>query len=178
MQMTCGFSVFQDMALPIVMGAKFLQETQTLTKFRHRLENRVRKRTSLPMVNLIGSTEQNKRQFIASIDDRPSYLNADSGSDLDVMSLAYVHLHEYHIDRRRECCKRVKLADATVVETIGMVRATLSLQDGSKYQKAFDVLPGLLSEVVLGEGTLEEINAFTVHGSSFADILAEERHPE
>ena len=176
--MRCSFHVFEQPASPLIMGIEFLRTTQTLTNFRHRLANRVRNAMSLPMVKLIGHTTQDKRLFGAFIDDRPTLINADSGSDIDVMSPSYAKRYGYRVDRRAECRKRVRLADASVTETIGQVEATLSVAGGSYYSKTFDVLPGLTSDVILGEGTLDEINAFTKHENSFSDVFAGQRHSE
>lgn len=85
------------------------------------------------MVNLISSTKQAKRRLVAFIDDRQTYINADSGSHLDLMSSAYIKKYDYKLDRRRECRKRLQLADVTAAETIGQVEAELMLNDGSTY---------------------------------------------
>lgn len=88
------------------------------------------------------------------------------------MSPAYAKSHGYQIDRRAECRKRVQFADSTIAETIGQVRADLSLtgDKGTNSSKVFDILPGLPSEVLLGQQTLEEIEAFTTHASSFSEL--------
>ena len=94
------------------------------------------------------------------------------------MSSEYVRCRGYKTDRRKECRKRVRVADTTVIETIGQVEATLTLEDGCSYLKTFDVLPGLPSEVLIGESTLEEIGTFTSYASSFVDVVAGERYFE
>ena len=172
------FYVFDELASPLIMGSQFLEKTETLSDHVHRLEYCMPNPGVLPMVNLIGSTQHAKRRFTANIDHRLTLINADSGSDLDLMSSTYVRAHDYQLDRRRRCRKRVRFADNTVAETIGQVQATLTLGDGSTYLKTFDVLPNLTSEVLLGQFTLEEINAFTFHRNSFVDVFAEERHLE
>ena len=177
-KMECWFYVFNGLASPLIMGSQFLNETKTLSDHVHRLEDCMPNPGVLPMVNLIGSTQRAKRRFAANIDHRLTLINADSGSDLDLMSSTYVRAHGYQLDRRRRCRKRVRFADNTVAETIGQVQATLTLGDGSTYLKTFDVLPNLTSEVLLGQFTLEEINAFTFHRNSFVDVFAGERHLE
>ncbi len=78
-------------------------------------------------------------------------------------------MHRHYIKSRPKCRKRVQLADTTTVEIIGQIQVTLTLEDGSSYQNQCDVLTGLTSSIVLSEGTLDKINAFTIHESSFAD---------
>ena len=177
-KMKCWFYVFNELASPLIMGSQFLEKTKTLSDHFHRLEDCIPNPGIMPMVNLIGSTQHAKRRFTAHINHRLTLINADTGSDLDLMSSTYVRAHGYQLDRRRRCRKRVRFADNTVAETIGQVQATLTLGDGSKYLKVFDVLPNLTSEVLLGQFTLEEINAFTSHRDSFVDVFAGERYLE
>ena len=177
-KMKCWFYVFDELASPLIMGSQFLEKTKTLSDYVHRLEDCIPKPGIVPMVNLIGSTQHAKRRFTVHIDHRYTLINADSGSDLDLMSSRYVRAHGYRLDRRRKCRKRVRFADNTMAETIGQVKATLTLEDGSAYSKTFDVLPNLTSDVLLGQFTLEEIKAFQVHRSSFVDVFAGERHLE
>ena len=174
----CWFYVFDELASPLIMGSQFLEKTKTLSNNVHRLEDCIPNPGIVPMVNLIGSTQHAKRRFTAYIDHRHTLINADSGSDLDLMSSTYSRAHGYRLDRRRRCRKRVRFADNTMAETIGQVQAKLTLEDGSMYSKTFDVLPELTSDVLLGQFTLEEIKAFQVHKGSFVDVFAGERHLE
>ena len=192
--MKCRFHVFEKLTSPLIMGLEFLEKTKTLSHFTGRLEDRLPNASIVPMVNFIGSAQRAKRRFSALINDSHTYINADSGSDLDLMSFAHVKRKGYKIDRSRDHRKRIQLADTTVVETIGQVRATLTLENGRSYSKLFDVLPGLASDVLpglasdvlpglasdvlIGETSLEEINAFTTLQNSFVDIPAGERLPE
>ena len=177
-KMKCWFYVFDELASPLIMGSQFLEKTITLSDHVHRLEESIPNPGIVPMVNLIGSTLHAKRRFTARIDHRYTLINADSGSDLDLMSSKYARAHGYRLDRRRRCRKRVRFADNTIAETIGQVQATLTLEDGSMYPKIFDVLPSLTSEVLLGQFTLEEISVFRFHRDSFVDVFAGERHLE
>ena len=177
-KMKCWFYVFDKLATPLIMGSQFLEKTKTLSDHVHRLQDCISNPGISPMVNLIGSTQHAKRRFTAHIDHRLTLINADTGSDFDLMSSTYARAHGYRYDRRRGCRKRVRFADNTTAETIGQVQATLTLEDGSMYPKMFDVLPKLTSEVLLGHFTLEEIGAFRFHRSSFVDVYAGERHIE
>ena len=177
-KMKCWFYVFDELASPLIMGSQFLEKTKTLSSYVHRLEDCIPKPGIVPMVNLIGSTQHAKRRFTAHIDHRYTLINADTGSDLDLMSSRYVRAHGYRLDRRRRCRKRVRFADNSMAETIGQVQATLTLEDGSIYSKTFDVLPKLTSDVLLGQFTLEEIKAFQIHRRSFVNVFAGERHLE
>ena len=177
-KMKLWFYVLPRLATQLIMGLQFLRDTKTMSHFTHRLEDQSPCTPPAPMVKLISATQQAKRRLVAFIDDRQTYINADSGSHLDLMSAAYVKKYGYKLDRRRECRKRLLLADTTPAETIGQVKAKLTLHDGSTYFRMFDVLPGLMSEVLIGEDTLAELNIFTEHESSFMDVWGGERHFE
>ena len=173
------FHVFKDLAVPLIMGSDLLDDTRTMSEFTYRLDDRPPSSSNFQIVNLIGSTRQAKRKLAASIDGREVFLEADSGCQLgDLMSAAYVRKQRYKIDRRSECRKRPRLADGTPAETIGRVTQNLTMRNGDSYPLTFDVLPSLINDVVLGEATLEEIKAFTVHQHSFVDVLAGERYLE
>ena len=172
------FYILPRLTSQLIMGSQFLRDTQTMSHFTHRLEDLLPCTPCVPMVNLISPTQQAKRRLVASIDGRQTYINADTGSHLDLMSAAYRKKYGYKLDRRRECRKRLLLADATAAETIGQVRAEVTLHDGSTYLKTFDVLPGLISEVLIGEDTLAELKIFAEHESSFMDVWGGERHFE
>ena len=177
-RMKCWFYVLPKLASPLIMGSQFLRDTKTMSHFTHRLEDQPSCTPIAPMVNLISSTQQARRRLVAFIDDRQTYINADSGSHLDLVSSAYTKKYGYNVDRRRECRKRIRLADATTAETIGQVKVELMLHDGSTYLETFDVLPGLTSEVLIGEDTLDKLKIFTEHEGSFIDVLGGERHFE
>lgn len=168
----CWFYVLDNLAVPMIMGSPFLETTKTLSAFTQRFEDRIPCPNSLPLVNLIGSSKQSKNRLVAFINGRYTHVCADTGSDLDFMSPAHVKAQRYKIDRREECRKRLRLANNTVAETVGQVQVMLSLdnENDAGSSRVFDVLPGLPCEVLLGDRTLVETEAFTTHGSSFVEL--------
>lgn len=68
--------------------------------------------------------------------------------------------------------KNAESANNTVAETIGQIQALLSLakENDAGSSRVFDVLPGLPCEVLLGEDTVIESEAFTTHGGSFVEL--------
>ena len=174
----CWFNVLPKLTSGLILGSKFLKVTQTLSKYKSRLQACVPILGALPSVNLIGSTIQAKTRFSCHVDGRPTLVNADSASDLDLMSSTYIKSQRYRLDRRAEVRKSVRLADDTVAQTIGQVNATVMLADGSRYRRTFDVLPGLTSDVLFGDEFLEEIDAFALHEDSFVEVCVGERYFE
>lgn len=114
--------------------------TRTMSTFINRLEIRfLNEKAMSSMLNFIDFTHSLKRRFVAFIDGRQIYINADLGFDFDLMSSIYVRAHDYKIDRRTKCRKRIQIANGSVVEIIEQVKATLTVTDGSSYFKMFDV---------------------------------------
>lgn len=177
-KMTCWFYVFEKLAVPLIIGSQFLAATKTISKYTNRLTTRTSCASFAPVVNFVGSTQKAKRRLLAFVDDRQTYVNADSGSDLDLMSPEYVRNHGYRIDRRIECRKRVQFADTTTAEMLGQVEAMVAMKDGHCCKRLFDVLPGLTSDVILGASTLTDLEVFTAYEESFEDIEAGERFLE
>lgn len=175
-KMKCVFQIWDKLAGgDLIMGRAFLSETRTLSSFRHRLRERISS-LSLPTINFIGSTTTDSCcRFACNIDGRPTHINADTGSDLDVISLRYARAQRYEINTEER--KLVRLGDASVVGTYGQVEAEVDV-GGYKYWKVFDVLPDLTSDVVLGELTLEEVEAYTRFETSFTDINLGKRNFE
>ena len=165
-RMQCSFYVWKQLAGPgMIMGRAFLEATKTLSSFRHRLQARTSE-FRMPMLREITSqTNEYSTRLLCSIDGYRIHVNPDTGSDIDVMSLRFARTSKYAIDTTIR--KTVQLGDGTVVETVGQVR-DLSVSLGHKtYYKTFDILPRLASDIILGETTLEELNAYTDYEHCF-----------
>ncbi|OBT55098.1 hypothetical protein VE04_03568 [Pseudogymnoascus sp. 24MN13] len=78
------FYVLEDCPVPLVMGMKFLKEAEILTKYRHLLENCPAEISNIPSLLWIGSPRSRIR---CTIDGRKLEAVADTGSDLNLMSL-------------------------------------------------------------------------------------------
>ena len=165
----CVFDVLEKVAEgnSIIMGRKFLSDTRTLSSFPHRLRARV-PAPSTPTVNSIGATTKDSCcQLICTIDERRTFVTPDTGSDLDIMSLEYAHMHDYRIDRIAR--QHIQLGNGSTTRTYGQTEAVIEI-GGSSYRKTFDILPKLTSDVILGELTLEEMEAYTKHEDDFVEV--------
>ena len=165
-KMQCSFYVWKKLAGPgMIMGRAFLEATKTLSSFRHRLQARTSK-LRMPMLREISSqTDESSTRLLCSINGHRTHVNPDTGSDLDVMSLRFAYESKYDIDTTIR--KNVQLGDGTIVETVGQVHnLSVSLGHISHY-KTFDILPQLASDIILGETTLEELNAYTDYQDCF-----------
>ena len=163
----CCFHILNTLSTPLILGAPFLEETKTLSLYQSRLRESQRKVHTLPVVNSIGSIKQSKRLLMCHIDDKQSFAHADSGSDLDLVSLSFVKARNYKIWTG---IRQIQLADRSIAQTMGKVLVTLRLADNRQFLKFFDILPGLTSDVLLGQDTLEDIEAFTSLKDSFVEV--------
>lgn len=96
-------------------------------------------------------------RFVCKIGNQKIETAADSASDLDLMSLSYAEAGDFKIMVDE---KQILLADSTTVCTTARVLVALELTDGRTFLKFLDILPGLQADVLLGEDTLESIDAF------------------
>ncbi|KAI9720954.1 MAG: hypothetical protein M1828_005426 [Chrysothrix sp. TS-e1954] len=170
--MRCSFNVFKTFAVPLIMGSDFLEETKTMqSEYSHRLEEVPLAATLKPMMcNLISPSQRNSRRLESFINGRLTYVNPDSGSQRNLMSLAYANSLGLIIDRRREAKCILRFPDNTRAETLGSVITSLEMRNGERYTEHFDVLPGLTSDVILGGVTLRGIKAFDIHVDDFVDV--------
>jgi hypothetical protein len=166
------FNVIENLAVPVIMGKRFLDNSKTLTSNQHRLE-------------VIYTTV--KRTFRLLHLDRPRQLmrcyvngslvhaNADTGAEMDLMSPSFALSNSLNIETLDEWERRVELADGRTAELLGKVRVGFDAYDAcsssptksKRHVRTFYLMEGLTSDVLLGEDALYDINAFTEHSDSF-----------
>lgn len=112
------FYVLENCPVPLVMGMKFLREAEILTKYRHLLENCPTEMCNISSLLWIGSPRNRLR---CTIDGRQLVAAADTGSDLNLMSLACAEREGFRIDRRMEARTQIVVGSGKVIETLGQV---------------------------------------------------------
>jgi hypothetical protein len=112
------FYVFPTCPVPLILGMPFLRETEVLTKNRYMLESCPVELGSISSLLWIGSP---RNRMKCSLDGRELEAIADTGSDLNLMSLRCTKREGFHIDRRREARTRIQAGNGTETETIGQV---------------------------------------------------------
>ena len=168
-QHQCSFYVLKSLIAPIIMGMAFLDATETLTKYKHRLQS--------PLVPCTGSMQlygvDNPVQLIQCLAYlREILANADIDSEIDLVSLAYARRRGYYLEAVYFSDNRVQLADGSVAFLAGKVNISIFFGDfDSKFydweevlrteiQRTFYILEGLTPDMVLGEEFLDDTNAF------------------
>lgn len=175
--MECSFYVLKQLASPLIMGFPFLRKTETLSKYVNRLQEIDQQLPLVPSLKLISSASSVKRRLHCSVDGRQEYVNTDSGADLDFVSEKYARFHRYHIDARVK--RNIEMGDRSIAQTIGQISAAIILDDDTRWNRTFNVLPGLTSDVVLSDESLEMMEIWTRHEASFIDVPTDQvRHLE
>lgn len=117
-QKKCWFYVLPNCPVSLVIGMPFLKEAEILTKNRHMLESCPSELGKISSLLWIGSPRQRMK---CSLNGHDLVAIADTGSDLNMMSLKCAKREGFHIDRRREARTRIQVGDGTETETIGQV---------------------------------------------------------
>ena len=161
----CRFVVVEKLAAAVIIGDPFLRLTETLTKFRYRL-----KKVSNPFKKIwrVCLVDTPCRKIGCSIGSVPVMTSADTGSDVDLISMDYARSRGWRVHEMPEGNGCVTLADGTVKKVSGYVEVPLSIGT-STYSITLYVLEGLVCDVLLGDSTLEEIDAFNRHEDCFLD---------
>ncbi|RFU30696.1 hypothetical protein B7463_g5670, partial [Scytalidium lignicola] len=113
-----SFYVLEGCPVPIAVGMPFLEEAEIQTKNRHLLETCPADWSNISHFLWI-ETPRNRMNY--SLGEHYLVAVADTGSDLNLMSLDCAKREGFDIDTRPEVRRRVQVGDGTEVETIGRV---------------------------------------------------------
>lgn len=158
------FSVVRNCAAALVMGDPFLRMTEALTKFRHRLKRVARTAKQHWRLCYIDAPH---RLLRCSLDGDAVLANADTGSDIDLVSLEYAHRRGWRLETFGLGEGYVELADGSIVKLAGYADALLDVGGNRTRGNTFYVLDGLQCDVLLGDETLYRLDAFNQHESLF-----------
>jgi hypothetical protein len=188
------FSVFDKLVtgVQLVLGRRFLDETEILTKHRDWLDECRPNHSRVPRLMLMPGSA---RFLPCFLDNHKVYAAADTGSDVCLISGEYarrrrlnvapVQEHERYLElpglHLAEVSGKVELKFDTlyatkspnysrsisVASTVGN-KANAAVNDGDHYQM-FYVLPSLTCDVLLGEELLDSIDVFGCHLDTFVD---------
>ncbi|KAJ8112905.1 hypothetical protein ONZ43_g5279 [Nemania bipapillata] len=167
----CIFHVFKSLAVPMIMGMEFLEQTETLSKHRDRLVERLVPSMQALRVNSVG---RSRRNLICRLDTYIGCASADTGSDLDLVSLKFARSRAFRIESAYE---QLEFADCSVGHTVGVIKASFSvgnlggvdgfLPRGNVIDLDFYVLEDLNSDILVGQDTINDLDVFSLHTESF-----------
>lgn len=169
----CTFYVFKTLTSALIMGMAFLDETQTLTKYQYRLQPRTIR--SFKPVQLSSLNNPRKRLYCL-VNSQPRFANADTGSEIDLMSLEYVLKRDFPMTTVGLQSSTVQLADGSTSELVGKVSVLIILgtPEGPRLVTSFYVLEGLTCDILLGEDFLDKTAAFETYGDAFSIIKCDD----
>ena len=178
------FYILPECIFDLMIGGSFLFETATMTTNRHRLSRMPRPRMALAvrMFNLCGWPGCRLKGILNL--EACSAL-PDSGAEPNLVSYEYAKQRGWlpNIVPGPESCRLLLFADGSTKRTEGQLRLSWSFDDRwyiaspdheSKTAIIFDVLYGCPHDVILGQGFLEETDAFTHHKDAFEDLCLDQ----
>lgn len=168
-KLECTFYVFQTLAVQLIMGLEFLQETETLSKHKDRLVEQFIPAMQSLRVNSVGKS---KRALICRLGTFVGCATVDTGSDLDLISPAFAKSRAYKIEPKVE---KLEFADCSVGYTAGVVNTSFIV--GSMSASEFHprgeatklhlfVLDNLTADILIGQDTIDELDIFHLHKDS------------
>ncbi|KAL3443790.1 E1-E2 ATPase-domain-containing protein [Aspergillus insuetus] len=179
------FRVFDALAVPMIIGRGFLEETETLTRHTDRLE-RVVVATSPASSSVPRVLHMNfaKERMLCCVNGVPVYANADTGAEMNLASPEWAARHAgTTIQKPGRGYEEVMLADGSRARILGQFDARFQLYDDEsttarKQSRAiistrrFFILDGLTSDILLGPDLLFDIRAFKEQQKSFVILGA------
>ena len=166
-ELCCTFHVFENLTSGLIMGMPFLDETETLVKHQHRFQPRINPMYRPIQLNSLNSP---RRRLYCLVESQPELVNADTGSDFDLMSLAYVLKRGFSMTAVGSSSSTVQFADGSTSELEGKVSVSIVLgaSEGLGTFTTFYVLEGLTSDIILGEHFLDKTSAFETYRDAFS----------
>ncbi|KAK3681002.1 hypothetical protein B0T22DRAFT_523786 [Podospora appendiculata] len=152
------------------MGLEFLSSTETHTKHRDWLVEQVIPSAQALSVNSVGRPGRN---LICRLSSYIGLASADTGSDLDLVSLQFASTRAFHME---PALHQIQFADGSMGFTSGIIRARFSVgsvsetkgfvPSGETADRDFYVLQSLTSDIIVGQETLEMFGVFRTHADS------------
>jgi hypothetical protein len=180
-ELECWFYVFNTLITPLIMGMKFLDSTETLTKNKHRLQARLRPTNGPLLCASINNPKRRLRCYTSWTGPKESLFsmskfnetlaNADTGSEIDLMSVEFCKRRGFSMGKVGLMDSKIQFADGSVAHLAGKARAVVTFgksQNEHRIHRTFHVLEDLTCDVLFGEDFLEETNAFETYHSSFS----------
>ncbi|TGJ81554.1 hypothetical protein E0Z10_g7192 [Xylaria hypoxylon] len=164
----CFFHVFKSLAVPVIIGMEFLEQTETLSKHRDRLVEQLVPSMQALRVNSVGRP---RRNLICSLNTYVGCASADTGSDLDLVSLRFARYGAFNIKPAHE---QLEFADCSVGHTSGVIKVSFCVGDvegflpcGNIVRLEFYVLEDLNVDILLGQDTVDVLNVFSLYTEYF-----------
>ncbi|KAL8737152.1 MAG: hypothetical protein Q9181_001970 [Wetmoreana brouardii] len=165
----CIFYVFETLITPLIIGMSFLNLTETLVKYKHRLQ-------SVDMLDpgplQLCSLDTPRCRLLCQANMQSKLACADTGSEVDLISLPYVKQRGFNMTDVEFEDSMVQFADGSTGHLAGKVDITivLGIQNDASYVTTFYVLENLSCDILFGEEFLDRTDAFDTYRDAFSLI--------
>jgi hypothetical protein len=162
---TCEFFVFEQLITPIIMGRAFLRITNTLDKYKHRLQDRISE--SLPKIPIIRWSGISQENLPCYLDDTLTDSSPDTGAEVNVISKDFALQITPFIDRT--VAGQVQFANGMLHSTLGRIQVKVTFDHAPEFyiQAKFEVIENLRVDVILGDDILFEADVYTQYAHLF-----------
>lgn len=164
------FHVVDHSPHEVILGCPLLQETETMTTNRSRIVVRkiyTSQASCFRKACYQGVSRSMLPHIKGNIDGTSTSALADSGCEVNIMSLAYARAHGLNIDNDPDSRETLLFADGQKRQTFGRVLAPWMFADTDEEQWVpFEVLEDSMFDVVLGQDFIFDTNVFGSHASS------------
>jgi hypothetical protein len=158
------FHVLRTSVYDVVLGSPFLQATETLTRYAHRIGRRCHEALSHRVCALGASQRVSGRLNGIHMDATP-----DTGSDVSLMSASLAARHKLKVNTEKQHRVLLEFADGSTATATGLVE-NLEWRygdTGDPYRMDVYVLPQLSVDLLLGYDFLHDTNAFVAYEGDF-----------
>lgn len=167
----CVFYVFPTLVVPMIMGLDFLHSTKTLSKHHYRLiEDWVPAMQALRVCSI----SRPKRQVVCRVGHYVGCATADTGSDMDFVSLDFVASRAFNVE---ESFMEVEFADGSKTYITGVIKTNFSIGSVGDVEGFIPrtqemalelfVLNNLNADIIVGADTIQKLQAFSGHDDCF-----------
>ena len=163
------FSIVERLPSDLILGRMFLTAAGLLKAFKDRV-----RRVAVPVAKeffRVMRMDATSHRLLCQVDgnDVPAY--ADTGSDVDLVSLEYAIRRHWTIKRTPSHQGQVLLSDGTIEDLEGYVERTISVA-GTQTTRRFHVLNGLTCDVLLGNEFIHDLDVWNNHAESLIEVEA------
>ncbi|KAG9192915.1 hypothetical protein G6011_11649 [Alternaria panax] len=166
--MTCVFYVLLKVAMPVIMGLDFLEQTKMMTEHRERF---VRVPRPTYQALSVCSAGKPKRLLACGLNHLVTTATPDTGAEVDLMTTSSAVVFGFPVHPEEEM---IELADGSIVTTNGCVLASLWVASADKLGRPifshsnyiiakFFLLDSLTHDVIVGKESLEALGVFEDH---------------
>lgn len=167
-----SFNVFDKLAVPVIIGKTFLDDSKTLTLHQHRLEIGSASSEDCFRVMHLNQPRQLMHCFV---NGKLVHANPDTGSEVDLMSPSYALENDLNIEGLEEGEDWVQFADGRTARLLGKTQVDLDISNGRDESptghrgrsRTFYLLDGLTTDILLGDEVLFDMDVFIKHQDTF-----------